>query len=207
MRKISSLSAILLFLALSVFSINTAAQTSGYKQNELMNQLLGDSVEGVWELNIYESDDPIRKIQTLIERSLAMPENEVSAKLVEIPKVSISIFPPERLVVERGGNEMTINEFYPYEITTRTMKSDGQTHMYPAGNNFYIAVSVRRQGKKMLVETHSPSGNQMVETFELSADGSKLKVTIEISEPNVKDLFTLQRIYDRVNSDRLSNYN
>lgn len=207
MKKISSLSAILLFLGLSVFSINIAAQTLEGKQNDLMNQLLGDSVEGVWNLNIYESDDPVRKIQSLIQRALASPEREESAEQTVIPRVSISIFPPERLVVERGGNEMTINEFYPNEISTRTMKTDGQTHMYPAGNNFYIAVNVSREGQKMLVETHSPSGNQMVETFELSADGSKLKVTVQISDSNVRELLSLQRIYDRPISDDLSGYN
>ena len=76
MKKISSISAIILFLALSVFSINTAAQTFENKPNDLLDQLAGNSVEGVWDLNIYESDDPVKKIQTLIQKSFAFPKKE-----------------------------------------------------------------------------------------------------------------------------------
>ena len=207
MKKISSISAIILFLALSVFSINTAAQTFENKPNNLLGQLTGNSVEGVWDLNINESDDLIKKIQTLIQKTFALSEKGESAEQTEIPGVSISIFPPERLVLAGGENEMTINEFYPDVISTRTLINDGQTRSFQAENNFYIAVSAKKEENKLLIETLSPRGNRMKETFELFADGSKLKVSIQISDSNFKELLTLQRIYDRAILDDFSDYN
>lgn len=207
MKKNSTFSAIILFLALSVFSINTAAQTFENKPNDLLDQLTGNSVEGVWDLNINESDDLIKKIQTLIQKTFALSEKGESAEQTKIPGVSISIFPPERLVLAGGENEMTINEFYPDVISTRTMKTEGQTQMYQAENNFYITVRARKEENKLLIETLSPRGNRMKETFEFFADGSKLKVSIQIFDLNFKELLTLQRIYDRAILDDFSDYN
>ena len=207
MKKISTFSAIILFLALSVFSINTAAQTFENKPNDLLGQLTGNSVEGVWDLNINESDDLIKKIQTLIQKSFALSEKGESAEPTKIPGVSISIFPPERLVLAGGENEMTINEFYPDVISTRTFINDGLTRTYQAENNFYITVSARKENNKLLIETLSPRGNRMKETFEIFADGSKLKVLIQISDSNFQEVLTLQRIYDRAILDDFLDYN
>lgn len=204
MWKITSMSAILLLIASSVFSINTAAQTLDGKQNELINRLVGDSVEGVWNLNIYESDDPVRKMVSLIQKSLSKTNETVQN---EVPGMSISIFPPERLVLAGGENEMTINEFYSNVISTRTIKPDGQSRLYQAENNAQAIVKAGGQRKLLLIETLSPRGNRMKETFELSGSGGKLKVLIQISDPNSKELLTLQRVYDRAGLDDSLDYN
>ncbi len=204
MWKITSMSAILLLIASSVFSINTAAQTLDGKQNELINRLVGDSVEGVWNLNIYESDDPVRKMVSLIQKSLSKTNETVQN---EVPGMSISIFPPERLVLAGGENEMTINEFYSNVISTRTINPDGQSRLYQAENNAQAIVKAGGQRKLLLIETLSPRGNRMKETFELSGSGGKLKVLIQISDPNSKELLTLQRVYDRAGLDDSLDYN
>jgi hypothetical protein len=206
MKKISSISAIILFLALSVFSINTEAQTFEDTPNDLLNQLAGNSVEGIWNLNTEESDDPVSKIQTFIQKSFALSEKEESAEQTEIPRISISLFPPERLVMAGNENEMTINEFYLDVISTRTFINDGLTHSFQTENNFYITVRARKENNKLLIETLSPRGNRMKETFELFANGSKLKVLIQISDANLQEVLR-QRVYNRAILDDFSDYN
>ena len=175
----------------------TSAQTPKTNSGNLLKQLAGNSIEGVWKINVEESDDIARKIQTLIQKSFAFSDKALSTKQTEIPGISISIFPPERLVLAGGENEMTINEFYPDAISTRTFIIDGLTHIYQAKNEFNIAVIATEKEKKLLIETLSPRGNRMVETYELFADGNKLKVSIQVFDSNYKEFLTLQRIYDR----------
>ena len=105
-----------------------------------------------------------------------------------------------------GENEMTINEFYPDIVSTRTFITDGVTHISQA-NNADIAVSATREKNKLSIETLSPRGNQMIETFELSADGSKLKIIIRITDSNFQELLTLHRTDDRAILDDLLDYN
>ena len=92
MKKISTISAIILFLALSVFSINTAAQTFENKPNDLLGQLTGNSVEGVWDLNINESDDLIKKIQTLIQKYFCLIRKRRISRATEIREFQFQFF-------------------------------------------------------------------------------------------------------------------
>lgn len=205
-NKILSFFAIIFFLTAFGFSVSAAAQTVGDKPFDLMSLINGNSVEGFWNLNINESDDIVQKIQNLMQKSNDYSDKAVSIEQTEIPAISISILPPERLVLIGGEDEMTINEFYTDIISTRTLITDGQIHFYHT-NNTDIAVNTLAKKNKLSIETLSPRGNHMMETFELSADGSKLKVSIQISDSNFQELLTLQRIYDRVISDDFSAYN
>ena len=80
--------------------------------------------------------------------------------------------------------------FRPDSIT------DGRIHFYH-NNNAEVAVNALAKRNEITIETLSPRGNKMIETFELSDDSIKLKVTIRISDSNFKELLTLQRVYDR----------
>lgn len=206
-NKFLSFFAVISFLTLSIFSFNIAAQSFEVKSSEFPDQLTSDSLEGVWGLNIAESDDPMQKVRTLIQKSFTNSDKTESAGQAEKPGISISMFPPEKLVLAGSENEMTINEFYPDYISTRTYINDGLPHFYQANSDTEIAVSARQEKNKLLIETVSPRNNLMEETFELFANGNKLKVTVRISDANFQELLTLHRIYDRAILDDLSEYN
>ena len=55
--KILSSFAIIFFLTASSFSTNALAQTIEDEPYDLMSLIAGKSVEGLWNLNIDESDD------------------------------------------------------------------------------------------------------------------------------------------------------
>lgn len=191
---------------MSLISFEISAQTSEMNSENLSDQFAGISVEGVWNLNIVESDDPIRIVENLIKKSFSNAGKTGLAEKSEKPGISISIFPPERLVLADGGNEMTINEFYTDVVLTRTFITDGQTHIYHV-SDADIAVNAIREMKKLSITTLSPRGNRMIETFDLSADGSKLKVTVRILDSNFQESLILHRIYDRAILDDFSNFN
>ena len=198
--------AIITFLTMSVVLFETSAQTPVMNSDNLLNQFAGNSVEGVWNLNTKESDDPIKTVENLIRKSFSNAGKTGLAEKSEKPGISISIFPPERLVLADGGNEMTINEFYTDVVSTRTFITDGQTHIYHV-SDADIAVNAIREMKKLSITTLSPRGNRMMETFELSADGSKLQVIVRILDSNFQESLILHRIYDRTILDDFSNFN
>ena len=111
--------AIMVVLAVFGFFAKASAQTVEEKPNDLMYLMIGNSVEGFWNLNIDESDDIRQKIQTLMQKSFVTPDKSLSTEQTETEGVSISILPPQRLVIAGGENEMTINEIYPDVISTR----------------------------------------------------------------------------------------
>lgn len=206
-NKLIPFFAIIFVLTATSFSTDTLAQIVEDEPYDLMSLTAGNSVEGFWQLNIDESDDPKRIIQTLIQKSNKFSDKDILEEQNEPPGISISILPPERLVLAGGEDEFTINEFYPDHIFTRTFPTDGLPHIYQSNNGGGMVVNASGEKSKLSIDTLSPRGNNMTETFELSADASKLKITIQISDSNLQELLTLQRIYDRAISDDLSEYN
>ncbi len=199
--------AIIAFLTLSVFSLNAAAQKPVDKPRELPLQLLGDSIEGIWDLNVSQSDDPLEKIRAMIQKPFSFSDKAESNERTDVPPISISMFPPQRMVLASNKGEITVNEFYPDHISTRTRKTDGIPDVYQSENNVYVAVRATREENRLWIQTVSPRGNRMLETFEIFDNGDKMKVTIQISDSDSRELLTLQRIYDRAILDDLSDYN
>ena len=124
-RRNTFLFAIMTFLTISVVSLESWAQTPKFNSGNLLNQLAGNSIEGVWRLNAEESDDVIRKMQTLLPKLISSSNAKTGTNQEEIPTVSISLFPPEELALVNGKNEFTINETFQSVILTRTLATDG----------------------------------------------------------------------------------
>ncbi len=188
---------------MSVLTFKTAAQTPESNSENFLVRIAGSSIEGFWSLNIDESDNIEQKIQALIQKSYDTPDKMTSKEQTKTPAISISIFPPEKLALLGGEDGLTINEFYPDVVSTRTLITDGQIHFYHTSNS-EVAVRAQAIKNRLSVETLSPRGNQMLETFELSTDGGKLRVSILISDSDFNELLTLQRIYDRAVLDDFS---
>ena len=203
---------VLFYLAMMLALVSTAtAQTQNTNQEAaLLNSLPAASgFGGAWRLNGNESDDVIKKMRERLaglDNASALRMKETSAEQTESPSLSISLFPPETLSVATGGGEITINEGFSNVVLTRTVRADGNVQIYELRPGVNFAVTALRKNDKLVIETVSPRGNRMIETYELPAPsaGAKLSVTVRIEDASAKEMLTLHRVYDRSATDIFS---
>lgn len=109
---------------LVLFSISTNAQA----KTELRNDILSaGKITGAWRINYAESDNPLLKMQTLLQSKLDQNPPEKTAKEDALPTLIISLVAPETLVLA-GEDEksVTINEGYNELVFTRTVLTDAK---------------------------------------------------------------------------------
>lgn len=201
-----------IFLSLAIILGSVSAATA-QRQTESVNRktailnkaLAANGFVGAWQLNRNESDDVLKKMREkfveLNDRSSLQTKNE-NAKQAESPALSISLFAPETLSVATGGAagaEITINEGFNNVVLTRTVSADGNAQIYELRPGVNFAVSAFRNNDRIVIETVSPRGNRMIETYELVAAsaGAKLTITVRIEDASAKEMLTLRRVYDR----------
>lgn len=160
-------------------------------------------IAGAWRFNVAESDDVLTKIGELLkDRDTMSPDEKNDSKQSEKPALLISLFAPDALILANGdASEMTINEFFKTVIETRTVSVDGalrEYEIYPRAN---IAVTATQITDGFTVETVSPRGNRMTETFRLASGGSKLIVAVRVERLRTHEVLNLHRVYDREPTD------
>lgn len=186
-------SAALMLFCLFVIAFQVNAQTANSVATA--NLWANASVTGAWRINYAESDNTLVKAQALLKNQLA--QNADAQKVETQPTISISLFPPETLVLANENKEaITINEGYNNVILTRTILTNGKTQIGEIeGGNFLV--TAKQSKDRLSVETVSPRGNILTETFEIIDQGRKLNVTVRIEDAAHKELITLKRVYDR----------
>jgi len=194
-KKIVLYLSALIFLAF-VSALQTKAQTAKAGESNLPSNLWTNAgITGAWRINYAESDNTLVKAQAFLRNQLT--QNADAQKNETQPTISISLFPPETLVLaNENENAMTINEGYNNVILTRTILTNGKTQIGELeGGNFLV--SANRSKDRLAVETVSPRGNILTETFEIVDQGRKLNVTVRIEDAAHKEMITLKRVYER----------
>lgn len=202
--------AVTIFLVLAMLlgfvSMSKAQQVQVADQGNLSlnNLLAAKDFGGEWRLDRSQSDDVMKKLREKMasskQKSSAAENNQLKSN--ELPSLSVSLFPPETLTVAAGAeNEITINEGYQSIVMTRTFLADGKPQSYEMRPGVNYSVATNRSGNKLVIATVSPRGNKMVETYELSPNAKRLKVSVRIEENSGKEIFTLLRFYDRTAMD------
>ena len=199
----------LTMVMLGLISAATAQTRNISQEAAILNRLpAATGFGGAWRLNPDESDDVMKKMQENFAGSNdASLQVKSDAKQVESPALSVSLFPPETLSVATGDapeTEITINEGFKNMVLTRTIRADGSAQTYELRPGVNYAVTAFRKSGKIVIETVSPSGNRMIETYELTTaapTGSKLSVTMRIEDASAKEMLTLHRVYDRAATD------
>lgn len=183
------------------------AQTPDGENAGATNLLIQKSVTGAWKINYEESDDIGMKIQSVLQSKMnisASTETQ-NSKQMELPPLSISLIHPETLVLAATNNtELTINEGYKGFVQTRTIIADGKAHAYEMRAGVDYIVTANGKTDRLVVETQSPRGNLMIETYEITPAANKLKVTVRIEDGSAHELLTLRRVYDRTLPDIFS---
>ena len=199
MKSIYS-SIILIMFAVLIFASATAAQTPVEKSSGV---LTGSKITGAWRVNYAESDNPILKMQTFLQSKIASSPNKKNADAQNdaLPTMSISLVPPETLILAGDETSITINEGFSEIVFTRTFMTDGKTRSGEFLGGTFFSITAMQDSDFLKLETVSPRGNKMLETYAISADGKKLMVTVRFETAGAKEILTLRRVYDRAIPD------
>lgn len=184
---------------LVLFSISINAQT---KTEQLPDVLISGKITGAWRINYAESDNPLLKMQAILQSRLDQDSSEKTVKEEALPTLSISLVAPETLILA-GEDEksITINEGFNEIVFTRTILTDGKARIGELSDGTRFLLTAAQEKDSLKVETVSPRGNKMIETYQLSNEGKKLTVTLRVETPESKELITLKRVYDRTTID------
>lgn len=165
----------------------------------LSDALFPKGIAGEWRLNDAASDDVIAKMREALQRRNDAPKDDAAeAAKAGLHAISISIFPADTLILETGGeSEVTIKELFADVIETRKMLSDGSRREFEIASGAKASVTATRKGDLLSVETVSPRGNKMIETFALAPGCSRLIGTLRIENSRAQDVLTLRRVYER----------
>ena len=146
----------------------------------------------------------------LQNESLTVNEQKIEKSAAEtnvLPAMSVSILPPDVIVLADDGDEksITINENFNEIVYTRTVSTDGVKRFGEIQNGAVFTVAAARENDALTIETESPRGNRMIETYALAADGKKLTVALRFENEQAREIFTLRRVYDRILPDVFPN--
>lgn len=181
------------------FSIFINAQTTD-DNAKLLAIISENNITGVWHLNYEESDNTITKLESLIKKTTPsnLDNNETKSETSNIPTVSVSLNPPESLVLYGDGNKtITINEGFANVVVTRTIATDGTMKPYEVEMGVTSFVTATQTNELLKIEMVSPRGNKMQEIYSTVDAGKKLVVTLRFEDINSKEIFLLRRVYDR----------
>lgn len=182
---------------LVLFSISAKAQTEKPADFLAINK-----ITGAWRVNYAESDNPILKMQTILQSKLGQPTNE---KEENLPTMSVSLIAPENLILAGDEDSITINEGFDEIVFTRTISTNGKQRIGELSDGARFSLKAERERNYLQIETISPRGNKMFETYALSDKGKKLIVTLRFETPEAKEIMTLRRVYDRTILDLFQN--
>ncbi len=196
-------------LKTTVFSIlilaaATAAKAQNGGEGQVNANILSEAkITGAWRVNYAESDDAIAKMRAMLQSKSAMAAKKFDDKNDALPAMSVSILPPETIILADDGDEnsITINENFSEIVFTRTVSTDGVKRFGDFQNGANFAIAAARKNGALKIETESPRGNRMIENYSLAADGKKLIVVVRFEDAEAKEIFTLRRVYDRTLPD------
>lgn len=187
---------------LSIFILIFAASARPQDGNaKTLSGILNETeIFGAWQLNSAESDNPLEKMQTMLEGRMNQPENEKPAdKTNDSPTVSVSLFPPQTLVIAKDIEKIiTINEGFDEIVFTKNFAADGVMRTAEIQNGVNVSITAEQTGDSLKIETVSPRKNRMIETYALAVEGRKLIVTVRFEDAAAKEIITFRRVYDRI---------
>lgn len=184
-------------LVAGLFSTATKAQKLDGKFSDV---LAANKITGEWRINYAESDNPIAKLQSLLQNKLAQfsDEKNTNAENSALPTMSVSLVPPETLTLAGDdAQSITINEGFSQMVFTRTLTTDGKLRVGELQNGANFLIASTQKNNSLKVEIVSPSGNKMTENYALENGGKKLIVTVRFETAQGSEIMTLRRIYDR----------
>lgn len=190
---------------LSIFITALAASARPQDGNaKTLSGILNETeISGAWQINSAESENPIEKMQTILAGRMQQLANEkTSGKTNYSPAISVSLVPPQTLVIAKGDEKnITINEGYNEIVFTKTFAADGVMRTAEIQSGANLSMTAELIADSLKIETVSPRKNRMLESYTLADQGKKLIVTVRFEDSAAKEIITFRRVYDRIVSE------
>lgn len=186
------------FITFSFFTVLFFVGANGQTAEKSFDDLSGAKITGAWRINYAESENPLLKMQAILQNKFEQNQNGNAAKEETLPTLSVSLVAPETLILA-GDDEksITVNEGFSEIVFTRTILTDGKSRIGELSDGSRFLLAATQEKKSLKIETVSPRGNKMIEIYAVSNEGKKLVVTVRVETPEAKELITLRRVYDR----------
>ncbi|HRH43970.1 MAG TPA: hypothetical protein PKY82_20225 [Pyrinomonadaceae bacterium] len=159
-------------LIISLISTNVIKATATDNQKKII---------GVWQLKSNTSDKNSKKTNSDF---FVLPISSAPESLI--------------LAADDEINEITINEGFKTFVNTQTLPTDGTIITKNVDLIGKISSKAYWVNNKLVVEITTAKGDQMIETFELSANQKQLIVTLQKSGEKIAKVSKTRRIYNRV---------
>jgi hypothetical protein len=151
----------------------------------------GSDFNGVWKLNVNESDDTREKIEQAIGKNGGrfggMRQKRISEALENVQA-------PETLEINQQGSRFTITRSGG---RARTFNADGSSQKIQTRNGKAVEISATQRAGQLAIELRPEGkGGRISETYALSANGRKLRVTIQVEGQRLNEPIVIRRVYD-----------
>lgn len=189
---------------LSIFITAMAASARPQDGNaKTLSGILNETeITGAWQINSAKSDDPLEKMRTMPEGRMPLANEKTTNETNNLPTVSVSLVPPQTLVIAKGDEKnITINEGYNEIVFTKTFAADGVMRTAEIQSGANLSMTAELIADSLKIETVSPRKNRMLESYTLADQGKKLIVTVRFEDSAAKEIITFRRVYDRIVSE------
>jgi hypothetical protein len=146
---------------------------------------------GTYRLNTALSDDPRFTADRVIENSgLSYSQRESIANNV-VSRLS----PPEKIAIDRDGNQVTLASTRSPQVTFEANGS-GNVALYPDGHASHVQVTLTGDQLKVASTGYQPDAFKA--TFEPTDKGQQLLVTREVYVERLNGPIVVRSFYDRI---------
>jgi hypothetical protein len=161
------------------------------------------SMTGTWVLNRRESDDAEKKIEeaarTMVEknrrRDLPLsPEEELEVREELATSISTFLQLAEKLDLRHQAGELHVDDG---RGRVRIFYLDGKPHKRQMPTGVSLETVSAPQGRGVAIQQKTDQGSKMFESYALSADGSRLTVTVRLEAKRLKGPLVVRSVYDR----------
>lgn len=187
----------LLFLA-KMSLTQTAVNDPGAKPKiTSVNELSGKQLTGAWKFNRADSDNALEQIRHLYPS--AENESEINDDQAELSALAVLLFPCESMSLAGDETRITITEKFKDLTQSRSFIPDGKRRSKKQASGLDFAVTAVLKTGFLTIETTSPRGFRLIETYELLPDAAgKLKGQVRLTDAAGKEMVALRRGYDRM---------
>jgi hypothetical protein len=185
----------LLIVTISLLVSTFMAQTS-YAQN-------GSSLSGYWLRNPDDSDDAEQKIKdaarAYFDKATKGGRNVLSEEIPQIRKrleyvIATFVQFAEELDIEEESGELRIDDGVG---RIRIFYVDGKKHKRQTPGGANLETICTRRGRRIIVEQKLDKDGRIAEVYDLSADGTRMTLTVHFESKRFKEPLVVRNVYDR----------
>ncbi len=161
------------------------------------------SLSGYWLRNPDESDDAEQKIKETardyFNKATKGGRNILSEEIPQIQNrltyvIATFVQFAEELSIEEGSGELRIDDGIG---RVRIFYIDGKKHKRQTPGGANLETICTRRGNRIVVEQKLDKDGKIAEVYSLSADGTRMSLTVHFESKRFKQPLVVRNVYDR----------